>query len=85
MTYYTQKFTNTTTNAEIHAYGAEDAHNHSKSNQFSKDVIAYLTGKPKPAWKQIDVKAGHFASSTSNPGQGKLFVWNNSLKKWIKK
>lgn len=59
-------------------YAKQGSHSHEKSNQLSKDGMAYFS---TPENKNT-VSATGFRSSVSDPGEGLEFKWNDSEKKW---
>jgi hypothetical protein len=80
-TYYVQKFTNNANGGDTKCYGAEDSHNHDRSNQFTTDIKDWLTGAPAN-WNRADINTGPFLSGQSEPDDGRKFKWNDTSRKW---
>lgn len=81
--YYTQNFswgaTGTTT-----CFGRQDAHNHERSNKFTKDIKDWLATNAN--WTPVDsIRCSAFQShQTTQPTAAKEFRWNDAQKKWLK-
>ncbi|MFD0991831.1 hypothetical protein [Tenacibaculum geojense] len=76
MEYYVQNFQYDGPGESL-CYGAMNNHNHDESNQFSKDIIAYLTAQGAK-----NIRPGNFRSHQSIPRNGKEFNWNGN--NWVK-
>ena len=67
-------------NRDSTCYGEQDAHNHNRSIQFSKDIKAYLT-----SGGCTNINPGNFLSNQNKPAAGNEFKWSTALKKWVMK
>jgi hypothetical protein len=80
MDFYVQKFEDGK-KGDTTCYAKMTAHNHKRSNQFSKDMINWLV---KKGWKRAEIRSGKFMSSQGKPNSGKEFKWSDAENLWIK-